>query len=105
MVHLTISNGQLENHRHPQTGGCRIESEAVVARLSVHAPGLTTTESPFIEQAQRDGQLYITQPYDLYSEENHAAWRKLFERMLPRWQRYGNEHFLKGIQSLCLDPN
>jgi len=68
-------------------------------------PGLTTTESPFIGEAQRAGQLYITQPYDLYSEENHAAWRKLFERMFPRWQRYGNEHFLKGIESLCLDPN
>ena len=69
------------------------------------APGLTTTESPFIEQAQREGHLYITQPYELYSDENHAAWRKLYQRMLPRWQRYGNEHFLKGIQSLCLDPN
>jgi len=74
-------------------------------RSSVHAVGLTTTESPFIEQAQRAGKLYITQPYDLYSEENHAAWRKLFERMLPRWKRYGNEHYLKGIDSLCLDPN
>jgi phenylalanine-4-hydroxylase len=73
-------------------------------RSSVATPGLTTAESPFIEQAQRDGQLYITQPYDLYSEENHAAWHKLYERMLPRWQRYGNEHFLKGIESLCLDP-
>ena len=69
------------------------------------ASGLTTTESPFIEEAQRAGQLYITQPYDLYSEENHAAWRKMFERMLPCWERYGNEHFLKGIDSLCLDPN
>ena len=45
-------------------------------------PGLTTTESPFIEQAQRDGQLYIAQPYELYSEENHQAWRKLYQRML-----------------------
>ncbi|HEY6390404.1 MAG TPA: phenylalanine 4-monooxygenase [Bryobacteraceae bacterium] len=69
------------------------------------APGLTTTESPFIEQAQRDGQLYITQPYHLYSEENHDAWLKLFERMLHRWQRYGNEHFLNGLQSLSFDPN
>jgi len=76
-----------------------------VTRSSVHAPGLTTTESPFIEQAQRDGQLYITQPFNLYSEENHAAWQKLYERMLPRWKRYGNEHFLKGIDSLRLDPN
>src|SRR5260370_23116633 len=89
----------------PTRKWCIIESEVVVAQLSVPAVGLTTTESSFIEQAQREGHLYITQPYQLYSEENHAAWRKLYQRMLPRWQRYGNEHFLKGIQSLCLDPN
>ncbi|HTA46331.1 MAG TPA: phenylalanine 4-monooxygenase [Bryobacteraceae bacterium] len=50
-------------------------------------------ESPFIEQN-----------YGLYSEENHEAWRRLFARMLPRWDRYANEHYLKGIHSLCLDP-
>ncbi len=66
--------------------------------------GLTTTESPFIEDAQQKGNLYIFQPYDLYSEENHEAWRKLYARMLPRWQRYANPHFLKGIENLCLDP-
>jgi phenylalanine-4-hydroxylase len=68
-------------------------------------PLLTTKEAPFIEQAQSDGRLYITQPYELYSEENHQAWRKLYQRMLPRWQRYANPHFLHGIDSLCLDPN
>jgi phenylalanine-4-hydroxylase len=67
--------------------------------------GLTTTESAFIENAQHGGQLFIHQPYELYSEENHAAWRKLYARMLPRWQRYGNQHFLKGISSLCLNPD
>ena len=66
--------------------------------------GLTTTESAFIEQAQLSGQLFIRQPYELYSEENHEAWRKLYARMAPRWQRYGNRHFLKGIESLCLNP-
>ena len=50
-------------------------------------------ESPFIEQN-----------YGFYSEENHEAWRRLFARMLPRWDRYANEHYLKGIHSLCLDP-
>ena len=25
--------------------------------------------------------------------------------MRPRWERYANEHFLEGIQSLCLDPD
>ena len=74
-------------------------------RTSSGVSGMTTTESPFIEQAKRSGQLYIEQPYELYSEENHEAWRRLYARMLPRWERYANEHFLKGIGSLCLDPN
>jgi len=67
--------------------------------------GLTTTQAPFIEEAQRTGELFIHQPYELYSEENHEAWRLLFERMQERWQKYANRHFLKGIASLCLDPN
>ena len=48
--------------------------------------------------------LYIQQPYELYSAENHEAWRWLFSRMAPRWDRYANGHFLAGIDSLCLDP-
>jgi phenylalanine-4-hydroxylase len=68
------------------------------------ASGLTTTEAPFIEEARRRGQLYIEQPYELYSEENHEAWRKLYARMVPLWERHANEHFQKGIASLCLDP-
>jgi phenylalanine-4-hydroxylase len=67
--------------------------------------GLTTSESPFIEQSRRDGQLFIEQPYDLYSQENHDAWRKLYARMGPRWERYANQHFLAGIDALCLDPS
>ncbi|MBI1333965.1 MAG: phenylalanine 4-monooxygenase [Armatimonadetes bacterium] len=67
--------------------------------------GLTTTEAPFIEDAKAHGQLYIHQPFELYTESNHEAWRQLYARMLPRWQKYANEHFLKGISSLCLDPN
>jgi phenylalanine-4-hydroxylase len=67
--------------------------------------GLTTSEATFIEQAQDAGQLFIEQPYEMYSQENHEAWRKLYARMFPRWQRYGNQHFLKGIQSLCLNPD
>ena len=66
--------------------------------------GLTTAESPYIEDAQSKGHLYIEQPYELYSEENHLAWRKLYARMAPRWERYANQHFLQGIGSLCLDP-
>lgn len=67
--------------------------------------GLTTTESPFIEEAKAHGEMYIRQPYELYSEENHVAWRKLYHRMLPRWEKYANDHFLAGIANLCLDPN
>jgi phenylalanine-4-hydroxylase len=65
-------------------------------------PGLTTTQSPFIEAAQRAGQLYIQQPYELYSASNHDAWQHLFSRMTARWQAYANDRFLQGIDSLCL---
>jgi phenylalanine-4-hydroxylase len=68
------------------------------------AIGLTTTEAPFIEEAQANGELYIQQPYHLYSEANHDAWQRLFDRMQPRWEQYANQHFMKGIESLCLDP-
>ncbi len=67
--------------------------------------GLTTTFAPFIEAAKSRGEIYIQQPYELYSEENHDSWRKLFARMMPRWEKYANEHFLVGIENLCLDPN
>lgn len=66
--------------------------------------GLTTTMAPFIEDAVAHGELYIRQPYELYTEENHEAWRKLFARMQDRWHKYANPHFMKGIESLCLDP-
>ena len=65
--------------------------------------GLTTTRAPFIERAQAHGELYIEQPYDLYTPENHEAWRRLYARMEDRWRRYANERFLEGIGSLCLD--
>jgi phenylalanine-4-hydroxylase len=70
----------------------------------VEPPGVTTNQAPFIEQAHRNGQIYIPQPYELYSDENHEAWRRLFARMRPRWERFANQHFLDGIHSLCLDP-
>ena len=73
--------------------------------LLEQTPGLTTTRSPFIEEAQQHGQLYVQQPYELYSAENHEAWRRLYARMLPLWERYANRHFLHGIHSLSLDPN
>ena len=66
--------------------------------------GLTTTRAPFIEEARSHGQLYIHQPYDLYTPENHRAWRQLYARMEEPWLRYANAHFLRGVESLCLDP-
>jgi phenylalanine-4-hydroxylase len=65
-------------------------------------PGLTTGHAPFVEAARSRGDLYITQPYELYSEENHEAWRVLFARMQPKWARYANPHFLKGVAALDL---
>ncbi len=69
------------------------------------AAGLTTTKAPFIEAAREQGELYIEQPYELYDQSNHEAWRRLFARMGDRWQRYANPSFLHGLETLCLDPN
>ena len=66
--------------------------------------GLTTTRAPFIEEARRNGERYIRQPYELYSEDNHEAWRRLYRRMAPLWGRFANAHFLAGVENLCLDP-
>src|SRR5579859_1217957 len=71
-----------------------------------HFPaGLTTTESPFIEEARAHHKLYIEQPYELYSPENHEAWRRLYARMQSRWAKYEKAHIKKGIANLCLDPH
>ncbi len=67
--------------------------------------GLTTSEAPFIEDARSHGELYIRQPFELYSPENHESWKRLYARMLPRWEQYANPHFQAGISSLCLSPD
>jgi len=66
------------------------------------APGLTTGHAPFVEEARNRGELYISQPYDQYSEENHEAWRRLFARIRPRWEQYANPFFLRGVEALHL---
>jgi phenylalanine-4-hydroxylase len=78
---------------------------AGVRAVQVTGEGLTTTRAPFIEQAQAEGRLYISQPYELYSEANHEAWRRLYTRMEDRWHRFANPRFLQGISNLCLDPH
>ena len=64
------------------------------------APGLTTTKAPFIEEARAHGEIYIHQPYELYSAENQDTWARLLGRMHPRWERYANERFLDGLNRL-----
>ena len=65
---------------------------------------LTTSEAPFIEEARRTGDLFIRQPYELYSQANQQSWQMLYSRMIPRWERYANARFLQGVGSLGLDP-
>lgn len=66
--------------------------------------GLTTTKAPFIEAARAKQELFIHQPYELYSPDNQEAWRRLWERMLPLWQRYASSRFLEGMQTLAFNP-
>src|SRR5579872_5596261 len=64
--------------------------------------GLTTGRAPFVESARNRGEMYITQPYELYTDENHESWHRLYARMHQRWERYANRHFLDGLQALDL---
>ena len=72
---------------------------------SLRQPGLTTSECTLTEQAHRDGKLFIHQPYTQYSESNQNTWRRLYERMRPQWVRYANDSYLRGLDSLGLNPN
>lgn len=67
--------------------------------------GLTTTKAPFIEDARNDGKLFIEQPYELYSKENHKVWNKLYTSIFPSWEKYANHRFLEGIDTLQLKPD
>jgi phenylalanine-4-hydroxylase len=74
---------------------------------AVGRPGhdLTTTRAPFIEEAQDAGQLFIEQPYELYSQDNQETWRRLYNRMVPRWQQYAHPKFLQGVDNLALSAD
>ncbi len=67
--------------------------------------GLTTTRAPFIEDALQNGQVFIHQPYELYSEENQETWRRLYRRIRPLWEQYANQKFMQGVENLMLDPD
>ena len=41
----------------------------------------------------------------LYTEQQHATWRKLYERMLPQWDRCATPVFLNGVHQLALAPD
>jgi len=73
---------------------------AIAPETAAPPPGLTTTKAPFIEEARAHGDIYIHQPYELYSAENQATWGALLGRMQDRWKRYANEHFLEGLDKL-----
>lgn len=70
-----------------------------------HDVGLTTTQSTYIEKAQSKGQLYIQQPYELYSEGNQRTWQRLYANLLPKWKKYANAKFLTGVENLMLKPD
>jgi phenylalanine-4-hydroxylase len=67
--------------------------------------GLTTNQAPFIEHARASGDIYIRQPYELYSGDNQEAWRRLYARIKPKWEKYANPKFLEGVNNLALDPH
>jgi len=69
------------------------------------AKGLTTNHAPFIEDARAHHEIYIQQPYDLYTEENQNTWRRLYARIKPKWEKYANPKFMQGVDNLALDPN
>jgi phenylalanine-4-hydroxylase len=69
---------------------------------STSTAGLTTGEAPFIEEARSHGEIYIRQPYELYSAENHKSWAELYARLEGRWDRYANRRYLDGLTALRL---
>jgi phenylalanine-4-hydroxylase len=86
----------------PQPVTLRADSAARIPEIPA---GLTTNEAAFIENARTRGDLYVEQPYELYSDDNHRTWAALYSRILPRWRKYANEHFLRGVESLALPPD
>jgi phenylalanine-4-hydroxylase len=80
-------------------------SMTAAAHALAPGSGLTTTKAAFIEQARAQGDVYIHQPYELYSAENQATWGRLLARMHDRWERYANERYLQGMQTLRLSAD
>ncbi|HUF75856.1 MAG TPA: phenylalanine 4-monooxygenase [Longimicrobiales bacterium] len=66
--------------------------------------GLTTNRAAFIEKARSQGELFIHQPYELYSDENQQTWRRLYSAIAPKWRKYAQPRFLQGVDQLALNP-
>src|SRR5205085_10386727 len=75
---------------------CEVRMAAITLPTGI---GLTTNQAPFIEQARRQGDVFIRQPYELYSAENQDTWRRLYARIRPRWEKYANAKFLQGVRN------
>jgi len=75
------------------------------SRTRASGPGLTTGQAPFVERAQARGDLFITQPWEEYSPQNHETWSLLYRRMQEPWARFANARFLEGLEALALPPD
>jgi phenylalanine-4-hydroxylase len=78
---------------------------ATLPDSDLETSGLTTGLAPFVEEARSRGELYIHQAWELYSDENHELWKRLYRRIRPSWERYANEWFLQGIDVLRLSAD
>jgi len=74
-----------------------------MATASHAARGLTTTRAAFIEDAKSRGELFIHQPYELYSDENQQTWRRLYAAIAPKWRTFAHPRFLQGVDALALN--
>ena len=75
------------------------------AREGTAGRDLTTGRADFIERAQTEGELFIEQPYELYSESNQRTWRRLYGALAGRWEKHAHPRFLDGVTRLALDPD
>lgn len=78
---------------------------SIVNQILPDGCGMTTTRARFIEQSQAKGELYIHQPYELYSAENQATWQRLYKTIYPKWEKYANQKFMEGVSNLMLRPD
>ena len=69
---------------------------------TLEPPGLTTGAASFVAEAAGRGDLFIQQPHELYSQQNHDTWRRLLRRIQPRWREFAHPKFLEGVESLAL---